>query len=324
METIAVIGLGSMGKRRIRLLKNQLGKKVIGIDTNIERLTEVTEIFHIPCYSSIELALNNHNIFAAVVSTSPLSHATIIHTLLDKKIHVFSEINLTTEHYNELIELAYKKQCILFLSSTMLYRQEVSYISDITRGSQNMNYSYHIGQYLPDWHPWESYKNFFVANSKTNACREILAIELPWLQAVFGDITDCKIVRKKTTSLELDYLDTYFIILEHTKNNHGSFIVDITCRPAVHSFTLFSENLLLQWNGTPETLLVYNHITCQMENPHFTEKIIKDPHYADNILENDYLEELKAFFDKIEHPLHQYYNFEDDLKTLTIIDKMES
>ena len=152
METIAVIGLGSMGKRRIRLLKNQLGKKVIGIDTNIERLTEVTEIFHIPCYSSIELALNNHNIFAAVVSTSPLSHATIIHTLLDKKIHVFSEINLTTEHYNELIELAYKKQCILFLSSTMLYRQEVSYISDITRGSQNMNYSYHIGQYLPDWH----------------------------------------------------------------------------------------------------------------------------------------------------------------------------
>ena len=31
METIAVIGLGSMGKRRIRLLKNQLGKKVIGI-----------------------------------------------------------------------------------------------------------------------------------------------------------------------------------------------------------------------------------------------------------------------------------------------------
>ena len=76
METIAVIGLGSMGKRRIRLLKNQLGKKVIGIDTNIERLTEVTEIFHIPCYSSIELALNNHNIFAAVVSTSPLSHAT--------------------------------------------------------------------------------------------------------------------------------------------------------------------------------------------------------------------------------------------------------
>ena len=182
METIAVIGLGSMGKRRIRLLKNQLGKKVIGIDTNIERLTEVTEIFHIPCYSSIELALNNHNIFAAVVSTSPLSHATIIHTLLDKKIHVFSEINLTTEHYNELIELAYKKQCILFLSSTMLYRQEVSYISDITRGSQNMNYSYHIGQYLPDWHPWESYKNFFVANSKTNACREILAIELPWLQ----------------------------------------------------------------------------------------------------------------------------------------------
>ena len=49
METIAVIGLGSMGKRRIRLLKNQLGKKVIGIDTNIElRLLKYSTFLAIP------------------------------------------------------------------------------------------------------------------------------------------------------------------------------------------------------------------------------------------------------------------------------------
>ena len=35
-----------------------------------------------------------------------------------------------------------------------------------------------LGQYLPDWHPWESYKSFFVSNKKTNGCRELFAIEL--------------------------------------------------------------------------------------------------------------------------------------------------
>ena len=37
---------------------------------------------------------------------------------------------------------------------------------------------YHSGQYLPDWHPWESYKDFYVSNPATGARREIVPFEL--------------------------------------------------------------------------------------------------------------------------------------------------
>src|SRR5207244_10661220 len=42
-------------------------------------------------------------------------------------------------------------------------------------------FTYHTGQWLPDWHPWEDYRDFFASRAATGACREILAIAVWWL-----------------------------------------------------------------------------------------------------------------------------------------------
>lgn len=63
---------------------------------------------------------------------------------------------------------AKEKGVLLFLSSTMLYRRETQYIKQqVAAFGKPVHYIYHIGQYLPDWHPWENYKNFFVGNART-------------------------------------------------------------------------------------------------------------------------------------------------------------
>ena len=33
-----------------------------------------------------------------------------------------------------------------------------------------LTFTYQSGQYLPDWHPWESYKEFYVSKRETGAC----------------------------------------------------------------------------------------------------------------------------------------------------------
>lgn len=323
MKKFIVIGLGSMGKRRIRLIKDYMNYDIIGVDSDQMRCTEVSELYQLPCYTSIKDVLRDNDIFAAIVSTSPLTHYKIIKELLLSNIHVFSEINLTSHGYGELISLAQQHNLILFLSSTQLYRKEVIYTQSLIPNPSNLNYTYHVGQYLPDWHPWETYKNFFVSKKETNACKEILAIELPWLISTFGDVLNFKIVKKKSTCLELDYNDTYLIIMEHQNNNHGVFIVDIVCRDAIQSFRLFGENILLEWNGTPDEYYEFDFNTGHMKKHIFNGTVIKDAHYSSNIIENDYLEELKAFEDKICYPTHKYYDFQDNLKTLDLIDKME-
>ncbi len=68
----------------------------------------------------------------------------------------------------------------------------------IDESSCNFSYTYHVGQYLPDWHPWEDIKDFFVNDKRTNGNREILVRELPWLTETFGEVIDFKVEMNKT------------------------------------------------------------------------------------------------------------------------------
>lgn len=107
-------------------------------------------------------------------------------------IPVFTELNLVSDGYEEFTKDEYDNR--LFLSSTLLYRKDIQYIKDRV-GEERVNYVYHVGQYLPDWHPWESYKDFFVGDKRTNGCREIMAIDLPWIESAFGKIVDFSVVK---------------------------------------------------------------------------------------------------------------------------------
>ena len=72
---IIVIGLGSIEKRRLRLLSERRDVELFGIDSQESRCEEVKEQFGITCFSSIEEAVETGNIETAVISTSPLSYA---------------------------------------------------------------------------------------------------------------------------------------------------------------------------------------------------------------------------------------------------------
>lgn len=93
---------------------------------------------------------------------------------------MFTELNLVDDGYDELTAAAREKGVPLFLSSTMLYRGETQYIKRrVQEFSKPVNYIYHIGQYLPDWHPWENYKTFLWAISAPAACAKYSASTCP-------------------------------------------------------------------------------------------------------------------------------------------------
>ena len=209
--------LGSMGKRRIRLLSEHKDIELFGIDSQQNRCEEVKEKFGIKCYVSIADAVESEHPDAAVISTSPLSHAAIIKECLQSNLHVFTEINLVSDGYEENLKLAKEKGLTLFLSSTFLYQAETLKIIEKVKSANvsKLNYIYHVGQYLPDWHPWESYNNYFIGNPRTNGCREILTIDLPWIVTAFGDIKTVHVMKSKNTDLNIEYNDNYLIMLEH-------------------------------------------------------------------------------------------------------------
>lgn len=323
---ILVIGLGSMGKRRIRLMKEIYNDiSIYGVDSREDRRTETSEIFGMTCVETIEQAAEKFDINAVFVCTAPLSHCAIISECLKHQWNVFTELNLVADGYEENIALAKENDCKLFLSSTFFYREEISYIkSRVKQNEKGWNYIYHIGQYLPDWHPWEAYKDFFVGDKRTNGCREIMAIELPWLLSTFGDVMDFHVISNKMSDLNINYNDNYLIQLIHTNGNKGVLVVDVVSPVAVRKLELYAENKYITWSGTPDSLQEFNLEKDSLEQVSLNEKEEHKEGYRAFVVENAYKNEIREFFDVVNKNKVPQYGFEQDFQILKLIDKLEN
>ncbi len=323
---LIVIGLGSMGKRRIRLLSEHEDIKIFGIDSQDSRCEEVKEKFGLKCFKSIEEACTDEHIEAAVISTSPLSHAAIIKECLNRNLHVFTEINLVQDGYDEIIRTAKNKNLVLFLSSTPLYKKEIKKVIERVRLQKcPLSYIYHKGQYLPDWHPWESYNNYFIGNPKTNGCREIFAIELPWLTTAFGPIKSIHAIKSKNTNLNITYNDDYLVIIEHENGNKGVLAVDVVSRKPYRHLDIYGEQFQMSWDGTADSLYEYNIDDKEDLNYTFEDASEHIEGYAAYITENPYREELNSFLKKIKDSTnYSAWDFEKDKVILDWIDKIEA
>lgn len=316
---ILVIGLGSMGQRRIRLLQ-QIDKdiRIIGLDNNLERANKVQKKYGIELAESIDEGLGK-DIDCALICTSPLSHASIIKQIISYNIFLFTELNLINEGYDLFQEHEEK----IFLSSTLLYRKDIQYIINKCSYEQ-VNYIYHVGQYLPDWHPWENYKDYFVAHPESNGCRELLAIDLPWIVEAFGRVRNMYITKNKMSSLDVNYNDNYLMIFEHENGTKGFVAVDIISRKAVRTLEIYSERIHLIWDGTPYSLREFDVSDGTFHTVSLYKAIDRNKNYSENIIENAYQDELSAFLRLTRNDRSLIkYNFTKDNYILSLIDKIE-
>lgn len=320
---ILVIGYGSMGRRRIRLIKQLIpGCDFICVDTNLSRYEQIINDGHVG-FTDLTDALNG-NPDLAFVCTSPGHHAEIILKLISAHIHVFTEINLVSDQYEEIIKLSRNENVKVFMSSTMLYDKQIIAIEDqIHKQPGQLTYIYHVGQYLPDWHPWESYKDFFIGKKETNGCREILAIQLPWIIKSFGTVEEKTVVKRRNTSLDIDFDDTFIVSMEHNNGNSGVFVCDVLARKAVTYLEVMGENFYLRWDGTPDSLYSLDCDLKEMKTISSYDSIEHVEGYADIISENQYIDEIKAFFDWVYENKTPSYSLADDKYILSLIDSIE-
>ncbi len=331
MMQFVVIGLGSMGKRRIRVLR-EINKesRFLCVDSRDDRRQELLEIFcelksNCKVFGDIEEIGDENKVDAAFVCTSPLSHSKIISRCLNKGWNVFTEINLVLDGYEENLTMAKDKGVLLYLSSTPMFRLDVKRIIEtVNKSKDTLSYNYHVGQYLPDWHPWENYKDFFIGYTESNGCREIFAIELPWIVKAFGNIKNIKSVSLRQTGLEIDYNDCYITLIEHESGHKGVFIVDVVSRLPVRKLEIIGENTFVEWDGTVDGLYEYDVKQKQLKNVKIYDDVKHQEGYSNLIIEDDYECEVRDFLDTLQNHREPSYSFEQDRIILEWIDRIEN
>lgn len=230
-----VIGLGSMGKRRVRNLKALGITGIAGLDPRADRRAEASEKYGIETFAGLEEALQKVEPQAFIISTPPDLHMRYAYEALEREIHCFIEASVVdAERILKLSRRIAGTRLVMAPSCTMRYYPGPKRVKELLRAGaigKVLNINYQTGQYLPDWHPWESVESFYVSRRETGGAREIVSFELTWFNDLFGQPRALACCKGKLTDMPADIDDIYHCLLRYEGNVLANMTVEVISRP---------------------------------------------------------------------------------------------
>jgi hypothetical protein len=315
---VGIIGLGSMGRRRIRNLKTLGGMDIWGFDTRPDRRDQSAPS-GIHLLDSLEQAPSWD---AVLICTPPHQHEPYLKWCLEKRIPCFMELSLLVEDLPRLNDLAKSISVPIVPSCTLFFHPAVQLIRTLISSGEYgkiTNFSYHSGQYLPDWHPWENVKDFFVGRKDTSGCKELLAFEINWISRTLGIPQALTAWGKKSLSLGLDSSDTYGIQVAFD-SFMGVLLIDVVSRYATRSLILNFEKAQLRWNWEEKCVRIYRAETQQWITQEASPGPA-EPGYNPNISETMYVAELRSALSAMQQKASFPADLDSEIRNLKLIEK---
>tara|TARA_B100000029_G_C17513033_1_gene937012 strand:+ start:127 stop:1134 length:1008 start_codon:yes stop_codon:yes gene_type:complete len=210
MANILVVGCGSIGRRHLRVFRANGDHFLGGVDRRDDRLDQADgEVKLDAKYKDYRDALNDVQYDAVIIATPPHIHTEIAQVAAESGCHLFIEkpLAMTESGLEKLCSICEQKSiicytayCYRFIPSVEHLRQklEQKVIGDV------LSVRLHISSYLPDWHPWEDYRTFYMAKKEEGGGALLdeshgidlirwLFGEVDWIHAYVGNVSELEI-----------------------------------------------------------------------------------------------------------------------------------
>lgn len=230
-----VVGLGSMGKRRVRNLMALGQNEIAGVDPRGDRRAEALEKYKIAVFPDVKTAFEAFQPDAMVISTPPGHHMEYAWLAYERGLSCFIEASVVdADRIFELHQATINSPVLIAPSCTMRYfpgPKKVKELLSMGVIGRTLNVNYQTGQYLPDWHPWEKIEEFYVSERETGGGREIVPFELTWLNDMLGEPEALACVKTKLTDMNADIDDIYHCLLQYPEGVVANVTVEVISRP---------------------------------------------------------------------------------------------
>ena len=294
---IGVVGNGSMGRRRISHCQTFGYTDTTGWDIRTDRRKEVESKFGIKTLDSQE-EFENSNFDAIFISVPPAEHYYYMQLAVKKGWHFMVEnpvwhqvTGLDALHKEvENKHLVANVSCnVRFLKATQRIKQLVrdNTIGPILSGVAE------IGEYLPDWHPYEPYTDYYPSKKEMGGGLDAMC-DLDWLVDIFGDIRTMHTVSSKKSSLKINTYDIIDFILEFKSGPQIMLHTDMLQSPYGRSVKFISEYGVIVWEYKAAIVKYYDRRTGKWTE--FDESGDSDKNAAKNWAEQMYVDDSLHFF----------------------------
>ncbi|HEV3069833.1 MAG TPA: Gfo/Idh/MocA family oxidoreductase [Solirubrobacteraceae bacterium] len=321
---ILVVGLGSMGRRRLRNLRYLGVKQLAGVEPAPARRAEVAGEFGIPAFATLPEGLAWEP-EALVISTPPDQHVGYAIEAARRGLPFFTEAGTAVARMDELIATVRDSRSLGAPSCTLRFHSAVQLMrARLAEGAigRPLFVTNDVGQYLPDWHPWEDYRSYYVAQRHTGAAREIIPFELNWLTSLFGPLADFSCFRDKLSQLDVDIDDYYAALLRFQNGVQGTLVVDVISRPALRRARIVGEEGTLEWDWNGRCMREW-----QVGNGSWIEHPDPQPIAGPGgewVSENMYIEEMRGYLRAIDGREAWPLSLEDDLALVETLDAFDA
>lgn len=316
---ISIVGTGSIGKRHLKnciTLKNELGiSEIRCFDEKSSLLQEIKqEMPDVILTNDIKSAVDGVDaVFICVPTSLHIPVISEISKICSCHIYLEKPVSHTLSGCDELIYKQKKSNKVLAVGY-MLPKHPVlleikKLLSDNIAG-RILSVRAESGFYLPKWHPWENYKDFYMS-WKTGGGGALLdsSHEINYLQWLFGDISEVQGFYGKVSDLEITS-DDLAVAIFHFKNGIiGQLHLDLL---------QFDESRYCKIIGTEAVLigdLIKNEIKYSHKNNETWKKINVKVDF-DEI----YYNQLKNFIAACNGKEYNLITGEESVKTLQVVE----
>jgi predicted dehydrogenase len=304
-----VIGLGSMGKRRIRNLISLGYSDIIGFDSRKDRMDESKKKYGIFTVDNIQEGLSK-NPDLAIISTAPNFHKFYVEKVSKQKIPFFTEVNTDIQDIKKIIELTKKYKVLGISSMTMKFHPAIKQIKKIFESKKLGKLqllTYHSGENLEDWHPWEQVQDYYVGHIKTGGGRDQAVFEIEWIIWLFGKPIEISAKTLKISNTKAKIFDTYQMNLKLLGVPMANVLVDVIQRPPNRILRLVFENGMISWDWIDGKVRVYYTKTKKWD------ELLHGEGYKGFNVEEMYQEEIKYVIKSIKDKKNYVSSFELEL-----------
>jgi len=254
-----IAGLGSIGRRHLRNLI-ALGEK----DTLLLRTRKATlpddELASYPVETNINEALKKHKPDAVVVANPTALHLDIAIPAAEAGCAILLEkpISDSLDRLDTLQQTAQKSGSKILVGFQFRYHPTINKARELIQANaigKVLTVHAHWGEYLPQWHPWEDYRQSYAARAELGGgVIRTLTHPLDYLRFLIGEVESLWSFNGHISPLELDVEDVAEIGLKFSGGAIGGVHLNYVQRPPRHTLEIVGTQGTLRWDNADGVL----------------------------------------------------------------------
>lgn len=299
-----VVGSGSIGRRHMRNLRSLGIGEIAAVDPDTERLQPMIDELGVKPYADLLEALAEFKPDIVLVCSPPIMHTDHCLAAVRAGAHVFVEKPLASslEGLEDLIDEAVARKLHVQVGYNMRYNPGLIRVKELINSGKFGKPWWaraEIGQYLPDWRPWQDYRQSYTARRELGGGIILdSSHELDYVTWMLGKPVEIVAMAGRVSNLEMNVEDCATVLMRFANGVQADVHLDAVQRTPSRNLKVVCSEGTIEWDGPSKQVRTFSVASGEWE----TQKFDFDPNdmYVAEVAEFLELAETEPSIDSLE------------------------